>query len=342
MKSSKEVRNDFISFFRERQHRFVPSAPVVPQDDPTLLFTNAGMNQFKDYFLGHRSPDHLRAANSQKCIRAGGKHNDLEDVGTDTYHHTFFEMLGNFSFGDYFKKEAIHWAWELLTDRFNLDKDRLYFTVFGGDDSEALQADEEAADFWKELVPEDRVLYFDKKDNFWEMGDTGPCGPCSEIHYDIGDSATREATFSDPVQGVNGENDRYRELWNLVFMQFEQQADGSRNDLPKPSIDTGMGLRDKHLRDENYFEVQTYPWITMESTALKPIENGQLEGTFRLTIKGRTKEITLPLTYTESGNTLTLLAEFELDRREFDVGGRSLILSDRVRVFVSAEFSNIR
>lgn len=236
MKSSKTIRNEFIGFFTERQHTFVPSAPVVPQDDPTLLFTNAGMNQFKAIFLGDNPKGLRRAANSQKCMRVSGKHNDLEEVGRDHYHHTFFEMLGNWSFGDYYKKDAIRWAWELLTDIWKLPKERLFVTVHHSDD--------EAAGFWKSEtdIEHDRIMKFGDKSNFWEMGETGPCGPCSEIHFDIGDLATQKETFADPVKGVNGQNDRYRELWNLVFMQYNREKDGSLKPLPNKHVDTGMGF----------------------------------------------------------------------------------------------------
>ena len=182
---SKEIRSKFIEFFKARTHHYVPSAPLVIKNDPTLMFTNSGMNQFKDLFLGNRKVDYNRAANSQKCLRVSGKHNDLEEVGIDTYHHTMFEMLGNWSFGDYFKKDAIKWAWELLTEVYQLPKDKLYVTVFEGDASEDLAFDQEAHDFWKQYIPEERILGGNKKDNFWEMGDTGPCGPCSEIHVDL-------------------------------------------------------------------------------------------------------------------------------------------------------------
>lgn len=236
MKSSRIIRNEFISFFTERKHAFIPSAPVVPQDDPTLLFTNAGMNQFKSIFLGDNPKGLKRAANSQKCMRVSGKHNDLEEVGRDHYHHTFFEMLGNWSFGDYYKKEAIHWAWELFTQVWKLPKERLFVTIHHSDD--------EAESLWKsetDISPE-RIMKFGDKSNFWEMGETGPCGPCSEIHFDIGDLVTQKDTFADPVKGVNGQNDRYRELWNLVFIQYNREKDGSLTPLPNKHVDTGMGF----------------------------------------------------------------------------------------------------
>jgi alanyl-tRNA synthetase len=236
MKSSKEIRNDFVKFFTDRGHVFVPSAPVVPQDDPTLLFTNAGMNQFKAIFLGDNPKNLKRAANSQKCMRVSGKHNDLEEVGRDHYHHTFFEMLGNWSFGDYYKKEAIKWAWDLLTDVWKLPKDRLFVTIHTNDD--------EADRFWKSEtdIAHDRIMRFGDKSNFWEMGETGPCGPCSEIHFDMGDLSSQKVTFSDPVEGVNGQNARYRELWNLVFMQYNREKGGALKPLPSTHVDTGMGF----------------------------------------------------------------------------------------------------
>ena len=241
------VRRDFLDFFTERAHREVPSAPVFPQDDPTLLFTNAGMNQFKDVFLGTGKRDYTRAADTQKCIRASGKHNDLEDVGVDTYHHTFFEMLGNWSFGDYFKEDAIVWAWELLTKVWGLPKENLWATVFGGDEKDGLAADEEAERIWREKTDIDpsHVLRFDRTDNFWEMGDTGPCGPCSEIHIDraglFGEDVAA-ADGADPKIGVNAGNERFIELWNLVFMQFNRLDDGSLRELPAKHVDTGMGF----------------------------------------------------------------------------------------------------
>jgi len=236
MKSAKEIRNDFIGYFEKQKHKFIQSAPVVPQDDPTLLFTNAGMNQFKSIFLGDNPQKLTRAANSQKCMRVSGKHNDLEEVGRDHYHHTFFEMLGNWSFGDYYKKEAIRWGWELLTDVWKIPKDRLFVTIHTSDD--------EADALWKSETDIDpkRIMRFGDKSNFWEMGETGPCGPCSEIHYDVGDAATRDATYADPVEGVNGANARYRELWNLVFMQYNREKNGSLKPLPAKHVDTGMGF----------------------------------------------------------------------------------------------------
>lgn len=234
--TSAQVRESFIKFFESKEHLFVRSSPVVPHDDPTLMFTNAGMNQFKAIFLGDNPKGWKRACNSQKCIRVSGKHNDLDVVGRDNYHHTFFEMLGNWSFGDYYKKEAIAWAWELLTEVWKLPKERLFATVYEDDD--------EAWQIWKDVsgLPDDRIMRFDAKSNFWEMGDTGPCGPCSEIHYDRGDLATQAETFKDPILGVNGENDRYIEIWNNVFMQYERVSDGSLISLKAKNVDTGMGF----------------------------------------------------------------------------------------------------
>ena len=218
----------------------MPSAPMVLKNDPTLMFTNAGMNQFKDLFLGNASSDYSRAVNSQKCLRVSGKHNDLEEVGIDTYHHTMFEMLGNWSFGDYFKKEAINWAWEVLTDLFELPKERLYVTVFEGDKSDGLAFDQEAFDYWKELIAEERILNGDKKDNFWEMGETGPCGPCSEVHIDL--RSAEEIAKTPGKDLVNQDHPQVVEIWNLVFMQFDRKADGHLENLPAQHIDTGMGF----------------------------------------------------------------------------------------------------
>ena len=241
MKNSKQIRQEFISFFEKRGHRFVRSAPVVPNDDPTLLFSNSGMAQFKDVFLGTGIRDYSRAVNSQKCIRASGKHNDLEDVGYDNYHHTFFEMLGNWSFGDYFKKEAIEWAWELMTEQWGLPKEKMWATVFAGGDG--VEADEDAEKLWKTCtdIASEQVLRFDKNDNFWEMGEVGPCGPCSELHIDLGQGT---CPLSDKHEcAVNLEGCwRFVELWNLVFMQYQRFADGHLEELSAQHVDTGMGL----------------------------------------------------------------------------------------------------
>ena len=243
-KSAKQIRSEFLSFFESKAHRIVDSAPVVPQGDPTLLFINAGMNQFKDVFLGTGKRDYVRAADSQKCIRVSGKHNDLEEVGVDTYHHTFFEMLGNWSFGDYFKEEAIVWAWELLTEVWKLPKERLWVSVFAGDEKDGLPADEEAERLWIEKagVAPERVLRFDRTDNFWEMGETGPCGPCTEIHFDRGDTDANPADGADLAIGVNAGNERFIEIWNLVFIEFNRRDDGSLENLPARHVDTGMGF----------------------------------------------------------------------------------------------------
>ena len=233
-----DIRRGFLDFFEQRDHRVLPSSPLVLPNDPTLLFANAGMNQFKDVFTGQETRGYRRAATSQKCLRVAGKHNDLEMVGRTPRHHTFFEMLGNFSFGDYFKEEAIRYAWELITDVYGLPADRLWVSVFGG--SEAFDADEEAAALWLDKIGVDpaRLLRLGEAENFWRMGETGPCGPCSEIHFDLGSDLTSVEGPSTP------ENDdrRYLEIWNLVFMEFEQRADGTLERLPAPSIDTGMGL----------------------------------------------------------------------------------------------------
>ncbi len=236
----KEIRKTFTDFFASKGHVIVPSAPMVVKNDPTLMFTNAGMNQFKDIFLGNAPAKAARVADSQKCLRVSGKHNDLEEVGHDTYHHTMFEMLGNWSFGDYFKKEAIAWAWELLTEVYKLPKDRLYATVFEGYAPDGLSADTEARDYWLQYLPADRVLEGNKHDNFWEMGDTGPCGPCSEIHIDLRDDAERAAVPG--AQMVNQGHHLVIEIWNLVFMQFNRKANGSLEPLPARHVDTGMGL----------------------------------------------------------------------------------------------------
>ncbi|MEA1980296.1 MAG: alanine--tRNA ligase, partial [candidate division Zixibacteria bacterium] len=231
MKTS-DIRQTFIDFFVNKNHKLIPSSPVIPFNDPTILFTNAGMNQFKDIFTGQRKVDYSKAVSCQKCIRAGGKHNDLDNVGFTARHHTFFEMLGNFSFGDYFKEEAILYSWEFLTKVLELPKDKLYASVY--------ETDDEAFKLWGKIAPElknGRILKCEEKDNYWSMGDTGPCGPCSEIHFDRG-----EKFGVGPEHTVNGETDRFVEIWNLVFMQYDKQPDGKVLDLPKPSVDTGAGL----------------------------------------------------------------------------------------------------
>src|SRR5436190_9229986 len=234
--TTSEIRRQFLDYFVKNGHREVASSSLVPAGDPTLLFTNAGMNQFKDVFLGREQRDYSRATTSQKCVRAGGKHNDLENVGRTARHLTFFEMLGNFSFGDYFKEDAIKFAWELIVDVFKLDPERLWFSVFEGDAN--VPADEEAARLWVDVgARPERVLRFGRKDNFWQMGDTGPCGPCSEIHYFRGDDLSQNVASL-----VNGEGDDTMEIWNLVFMQYDRAADGTLTPLPAPSVDTGMGL----------------------------------------------------------------------------------------------------
>jgi len=238
--NSQEVRSKFLSFFEEKKHTIVPSAPMVLKNDPTLMFVNSGMAPFKEYFLGNSQPISNRIADTQKCLRVSGKHNDLEEVGYDTYHHTLFEMLGNWSFGDYFKKEAIAWAWELLTEVYGIDKDILYVTVYEGDKKDNLPMDNEAYDFWKALIPEERILMGDKKDNFWEMGEQGPCGPCSEIHVDIRSEEEKAKISGKDL--VNKDHPHVVELWNLVFIQYNRKANGSLENLPNKHIDTGMGF----------------------------------------------------------------------------------------------------
>lgn len=246
MKSA-EIRQMFFDFFISKDHVIVPSAPIVNQDDPTLMFTNAGMNQFKDYFLGTKQPKSHRVADTQKCLRVSGKHNDLEEVGVDSYHHTMFEMLGNWSFGDpndptagYFKKEAINWAWELLVDIFGIDPGRIYATVFEGDETDNVKKDEEAASLWREFLPDNRILYCGRKDNFWEMGDTGPCGPCSEIHVDLRSEEERKKIPGEEL--VNKDHPLVIEIWNLVFIQYNRDSTGKLNNLPAVHVDTGMGF----------------------------------------------------------------------------------------------------
>lgn len=254
MKTANEIRAAFLNFFESKGHKIVPSAPIVVKNDPTLLFINSGMAPFKEFFLGNGNPPAKRIADTQKCLRVSGKHNDLEEVGVDTYHHTLFEMLGNWSFGDYFKKEAIEWAWELLTEVYKLDKDRLYVTVFEGDKKENLAFDQEAYNEWKKWIAEDRILNGNKKDNFWEMGDTGPCGPCSEIHVDLRSDEERQKVDGKTL--VNNDHPQVIEIWNNVFMEFERKADGSLVTLPAKHVDTGMGferlVRAINAKSSNY------------------------------------------------------------------------------------------
>jgi alanyl-tRNA synthetase len=240
MLTSSEIRKKFLEFFNSKSHHIVPSAPIVIKNDPTLMFTNAGMNQFKDLFLGHAPAKHVRVADTQKCLRVSGKHNDLEEVGMDTYHHTMFEMLGNWSFGDYFKKEAIDWAWELLVKEFGIDPKRLYATVFEGDSKDGLDKDMEAFGYWEQYLPKEHILFGNKKDNFWEMGETGPCGPASELHVDLRNDDERAKV--DGADLVNMDHPQVVEIWNLVFMEFNRKANGSLEALPNKHVDTGMGF----------------------------------------------------------------------------------------------------
>jgi len=283
---AKNIRSTFIEFFQSKQHQYVPSSPIVVKNDPTLMFTNAGMNQFKDAFLGNEIAKFPRVANSQKCLRVSGKHNDLEEVGVDTYHHTMFEMLGNWSFGDYFKKEAIAWAWELLTDVYGLDKDRLYVSVFQGDEGDGLEMDHEAFELWKAIVPEERIIMGSKKDNFWEMGDTGPCGPCSEIHVDLRTDIERATIPGRDL--VNNDHPQVIEIWNLVFMQFNRISDGSLKPLPATHVDTGMGferlVRAIQHKSSNYDTDLFMPFIAkLETKSGKSYgENEQTDIAFRV------------------------------------------------------------
>ena len=240
MMTSGEIRQQFLDFFKSKAHVIVPSAPIVVKNDPTLMFTNAGMNQFKDYFLGNKQAINKRVADTQKCLRVSGKHNDLEEVGVDTFHHTMFEMLGNWSFGDYFKKEAIEWSWQLLTEVYKIPKERLYVTIFEGDKKEGLPKDEEAFNEWKKWISEDRILLGNKKDNFWEMGDTGPCGPCTEIHYDSRSDEERKSIDGKTL--VNADHPQVIEIWNVVFIQYNRLKGGALEPLPAKHVDTGMGL----------------------------------------------------------------------------------------------------
>ncbi len=275
-----EIRNSFLDFFRSKEHAIVPSAPIVVKNDPTLMFTNAGMNQFKDIFLGNQPSKWRRAADTQKCLRVSGKHNDLEEVGHDTYHHTMFEMLGNWSFGDYFKKEAIAYTWEYLTEVVKIDKDKLYVTVFGGDEKDGQPADMEAYGYWKEHVNEDRIIYGNKKDNFWEMGETGPCGPCSEIHIDLRDEAARKEIPGRDL--VNKDDPQVIEIWNLVFMQYNRMADGHLVELPAKHVDTGMGferlVRVLQGKTSNY-DTDVFQPLIQEIAKLSGITYGKAEKT---------------------------------------------------------------
>jgi alanyl-tRNA synthetase len=274
------IRQKFLDFFSEKGHQIVASAPIVVKDDPTLMFTNAGMNPFKDYFLGNKKPIKPRVADTQKCLRVSGKHNDLEEVGIDTYHHTMFEMLGNWSFGDYFKTEAIQWAWELLTRVYHLPEDRMYATVFGGDVQEALAADEEARAIWKKILPEERILDGSKKDNFWEMGDTGPCGPCSEIHIDL--RPAEEVSQSPGRELVNTDHPLVIEIWNLVFIQFNRKANGQLENLPQKHIDTGMGFERLAMavqgKTSNY-DTDVFQPLIQALTGIAGVAYGQQEQT---------------------------------------------------------------
>ena len=238
--NSKKIRNIFFDYFEGKGHKIIESAPITVKDDPTLMFTNAGMNQFKNIFLGDETPKTKRVANTQKCLRVSGKHNDLEEVGIDKYHHTMFEMLGNWSFGDYFKKDAIHWAWDLLVNHYKLDAKRLYITVFGGDKIEKLKKDTEAVDIWKEIIDDEKIIDGSKKDNFWEMGDTGPCGPCSEIHIDL--RSKEEIKKTPTSELINKDHPEVIEIWNLVFIEFNRRSNGTLESLPNKHVDTGMGL----------------------------------------------------------------------------------------------------
>lgn len=279
MKST-EIRREFFEFFKEKGHQIVPSAPIVVKNDPTLMFTNAGMNQFKDYFLGNKDAQNPRVADTQKCLRVSGKHNDLEEVGIDTYHHTMFEMLGNWSFGDYFKKEAIEWAWELLTTRYKLPAERLYATIFEGDPKENLTQDTDALELWKNILPEDRILLGNKKDNFWEMGDIGPCGPCSELHIDLRSEA--EIAKVPGRDLVNQDHPQVIEIWNLVFMQFNRLANGTLEPLPSTHVDTGMGFERLAMaiqgKTSNY-DTDVFQPIIQEISAISGFAYGKDEKT---------------------------------------------------------------
>jgi alanyl-tRNA synthetase len=291
---SQEIRQQFIQFFETKNHKFVPSSPVIPQDDPTLLFSNAGMNQFKNIFLGLEKRDYTRAVNSQKCIRVSGKHNDLEEVGRDTYHHTFFEMLGNWSFGDYYKADAIKWAWELLTSRWKLPKDKLYVTVYKDDD--------EAESLWKKLtdVGPEQVLRFGEKENFWEMGDTGPCGPCSEIHIDLGPTRCDRQHVPGHQCRVNGDCGRFIELWNLVFIQYNREADGALTELSAKHVDTGMGFERivsvLQQADSNYTTDLFTPIIQRIAELTNVPFRGSTDGVAHQVIADHVRSLTIAIT----------------------------------------------
>ena len=280
--TSVEIRKKFLEFFELKKHKIVDSAPMVVKNDPTLMFTNAGMNQFKEYFLGNAEPKSLRIANTQKCLRVSGKHNDLEEVGIDTYHHTFFEMLGNWSFGDYFKEEAIKFAWELLTEVFKIDPETLYVTVFEGDKKDYLDKDNDAYKFWKAIVPEDRIILGSKKDNFWEMGENGPCGPCSEIHIDIRDEEEKRKKSGALL--INKDHPEVIEIWNLVFIEFNRKSDGSLEKLPKQHVDTGMGFERLCMilqSKKSSYDTDVFEPIIREIEVLTETKYGKDENTDR-------------------------------------------------------------
>lgn len=276
--TSNQIREAFFEFFREKQHQIIPSVPMVIKNDPTLMFTNAGMNQFKDIFLGNKKPKNLRVANTQKCLRVSGKHNDLEEVGHDTYHHTMFEMLGNWSFGDYFKKEAIIWSIEFLVDKLGIDKTRLYATVFDGSKEENLEKDQEAFEFWTGVIDKERIIGGSKKDNFWEMGDTGPCGPCSEIHIDLRSDEERKKINGTEL--INKDNPLVIELWNLVFIQYNRKADGSLEHLPQKHVDTGLGFERLSMvvqKKQSNYDTDIFQTIINELTRISGLEYGGKE-----------------------------------------------------------------
>ena len=273
--TSQEIRGSFLDFFKEKGHQVIPSAPMVLKNDPTLMFTNAGMNQFKDYFLGNSQPSTGRITDTQKCLRVTGKHNDLEEVGHDTYHHTMFEMLGNWSFGDYFKKEAIAWAWEFLTGRMKLDPERIYASVFEGDPEDGVERDQEVYDLWSEFLPPQRILDGSKKDNFWEMGETGPCGPCSEIHLDLRDDSERKKVGGAKL--VNRDHPLVIEIWNLVFIQFNRKAGGELENLPEKHVDTGLGFERLCMalqKKKSNYDTDLFQPIIGEISRLSGIEYG--------------------------------------------------------------------